>query len=64
MTFTAKYSGRCASCDDRIHPGDTVTYDDDELVHAVCEVRSLPNSRDDRSAVCRDCWTIHAGECL
>ena len=63
-TFEAKYPGRCAACDERITPGDTVTYDDDELVHAACEVTSLPHPRDTAATVCRDCWTVHAGDCL
>lgn len=35
-TFTAKYEGHCYNCGDPIEPGDDVTYDDDEIVHAEC----------------------------
>jgi len=64
MSFTAKYPGRCALCPERIHVGDLVEYVDDQIAHTHCNVTSLPNDRDDLSAVCRSCWTIHAGECL
>jgi hypothetical protein len=64
MSFTARYPGRCAACDERIHEGDLVKYDDDELVHTRCEVPSLPNDRDDLTRVCRNCYCIHTGECL
>ena len=64
MTFQAKYPGRCAACDERIHEGDFVKYEDDELVHTRCDVAILPNPRDDLTTVCRQCFTIHAGECL
>jgi hypothetical protein len=63
-SFAARYPGRCAACDERIHEGDQVKYADDELLHTVCDVPSLPNERDDLTAVCRQCWTIHKGECL
>lgn len=35
-TFEARYGGRCGVCDGRIEEGDTVAYEDDELVHADC----------------------------
>lgn len=35
-TFTARYRGRCAECDDEIEPGDEVAYADDDLVHEDC----------------------------
>lgn len=61
MTFSARYPGRCGACDGRIHVDDQVTYSDDELVHATCNVP--PNPRDDSTTVCRACWCIHKGEC-
>lgn len=60
MTFYAKYPGRCASCEDRIHEGDAVTYADDELVHAACDGPTV----DRDGPVCGQCFTIHAGECM
>jgi hypothetical protein len=64
MSFIAKYHGPCTA-GDHISPGDLVKYDDDdELVHINCDIPSLPNARDDLNAVCRNCWTIHQGECL
>jgi hypothetical protein len=63
MSFRAQFGGRCGGCDERIHEGDLVKYDDDQLVHVGCDVTSLPNDRDDLGAVCRSCWLIHSGEC-
>jgi len=60
-----RYPGRCPSCDERIHEGDSVKYDaDGNLIHASCDAPSLPNPRDEHEKVCRQCWTIHNGECL
>jgi hypothetical protein len=64
MSFTACYHGPCAA-GDRIQPGELVKYDDEgQIVHVNCDVPSLPNDRDDLANVCRQCWTIHKGECL
>ena len=62
MTFEARYPARCALCPDRIEPGDQVTYADDELVHAECDVE--PRREDDPDEVCGKCWTVHRGECI
>lgn len=75
FTFEAKYPGRCGACDGPFGPGDLVTYTDDELVHATCstepcaeEPQPVTYARLEAAggtdAVCRSCWTIHAGECL
>ncbi|WP_295851255.1 hypothetical protein [uncultured Microbacterium sp.] len=56
MTFTAKYSGRCAAdCGDPIAPGDAVEYVDDQLVHEGC----LPAPVVERAPrpVCPECFT-------
>lgn len=37
MVFEARYPGRCPQCGERIEPGDEVTYNDDEVVHAECD---------------------------
>ncbi|MEU9806243.1 hypothetical protein [Mycobacterium sp. NPDC050853] len=58
MSFEAKYPGRCGSCDNKIHPGDDVHYEDDELVHDDC-----PGEVGGPIEVCPDCWCIHRGEC-
>lgn len=67
MSLEAKYGGRCASCDERIHVGDQIKFAGDDwalgYIHANCDIASLPNDRDDLSKVCRSCFTIHAGEC-
>ena len=62
MTFEAKYRGRCTLCDDTIHPGEMVTYADDELVHVACEAE--PRREDDPDEVCVRCNLIHRGECF
>jgi hypothetical protein len=36
-TFTARYSSRCADCDEQIHPGDTVTFGGTSTIHADCD---------------------------
>lgn len=35
-TFTASFPGRCASCNDRIEPGDEIGYVDDEVCCETC----------------------------
>lgn len=63
MSFEARYPGHCHACDERIHPGESVTHtEDNELIHAVCH----SDERDHQAAVtvCSTCWTDHAGECL
>lgn len=64
MTFQARYPGRCPSCDERIHEGDSVRYEDDELVHAACDVPSPTDLGDDLTTVCQSCYMVHAGECF
>lgn len=35
--FTAKYRGECRDCDEGIHPGEQVEFDDDRnLLHVIC----------------------------
>jgi hypothetical protein len=60
MSFEAKYGGWCADCDDRIQPGDTVTYnEDDALIHMHCE--GLAPAR--IAEVCGKCWLTKPCEC-
>jgi len=41
--FPARYDGVCAAgCENRIHPGDIVRYEDDRLVHDECAPRPDP----------------------
>jgi hypothetical protein len=62
-TFEARYPGTCAAdCGQRIHPGQNVTYVDEQLVHATCADHPPPARRE--PAVCPSCWTVHRGECL
>lgn len=54
-TFTARYHGRCAACDEQIIPGDTVGYDDDgALVHDNCDDAAPPAEK--AAVVCPTCW--------
>lgn len=62
MTFEARYQSRCAACPDPIEPGDTVTYVDDELVHAHCD--SEPAREDDVDEVCTACRLVHREDCF
>lgn len=56
MTFTAKYSGRCAGdCGDSIVPGDAVRYVDGDLVHDDC-TPTVEVEREVRP-VCPNCFT-------
>lgn len=63
-TFTAKYSGPCAGCPNRIEPGQEVVRDDEGLVHADCgpSIDQLGVAPDE--TVCPDCFMVHSGECL
>jgi hypothetical protein len=65
--FEARYPGHCYLCDDHIDPGDTVRYDDDELVHNKCataeKIITAPKVGAP-VAVCPHCNIDHAGECF
>jgi hypothetical protein len=63
MKFSAKYAGWCehSDCsygDNRIRPGDTVEYLDNDLMHTECAAHMRR-----RPPTCPDCNLIHAGEC-
>lgn len=74
MSFQARYPGRCASCEERIHEGDLVKYESDEfvhtrlmrmgLVHAQCPVPTPEFTIGPRETICGQCFTIHNGECM
>lgn len=65
MSFQARYPGRCGSCEERIHVGDSVQYEDDELVHADCPTPAVNQfTVGPRESLCASCFTIHAGECM
>lgn len=54
MTFTAKYDGRCAECQETIYRGDQLQMIDGQAVHADCtpDDRSEPPAR----PTCPTCW--------
>ena len=59
MSFTAKYKGTCANCDEAIEPGQEVDYDDDDaLVHVKCPTTVTP-----LGSVCPRCFCYHNGDC-
>ena len=60
-TFIAQYRSQCGRCDQPIEPGETATYEDDEVVHAANCAESV--ELDGAGTVCRECNLIHAGEC-
>lgn len=64
MSFQARYPGQCANCEGRIHLGDFVEYDDDELVHSRCPVSMSDITVGPREVLCGRCFTFHAGECI
>lgn len=59
-SFNARWSGRCADCDEWFDVGELVHYVDDELVHDRCSGEELKPE----SPPCPQCWTVHAGECI
>lgn len=60
MSFEAKYNGWCSDCDDRIHVGDQVAYDEDKLIHLECDTSNAPGRIAD---ACGTCWLTKPCEC-
>jgi hypothetical protein len=61
--FAAKFTSRCAN-GDTINPGDTVHYDDDQLIHVTCDATPPdPQAPGRNERNCPDCHLIHAGGC-
>jgi hypothetical protein len=66
MAFEAKYGGVCEACEERIRPGERVTYDvHDDLVHASCAGAGVSRSvrREAAEVVCETCWLVKPCEC-
>lgn len=63
-SFQAQYGGSCDECQERIKPGDRVTYiDDGVLVHVGC---ADPDRRARRSVVevaCGECFILKPCGC-
>ncbi len=63
MTFTAKYDGRCAECEDTIYAGDVLEWVRGQVVHVDC----VPDDTKDKPTrpTCPDCWQEipASGEC-
>lgn len=45
---------RCAECGKAIRAGETVAWEDDELIHVECPV----------DPPCPECFLVHAGDCF
>lgn len=61
--FRAMFDGVCAAgCDMRIHPGDMVRYDGDDLVHDECVPRD-PFELRPNEVVCGVCWLVKPCKC-
>lgn len=66
MSFPAKFEGgMCpADCGNRIHAGDMVRYDGDELVHDECAPKLSKYDLGPRETVCPDCWLVRPCGCV
>ncbi len=62
--FDAKHRGRCGNCDEQIDIGDSVTYDEDEVVHIGCVGQSLTAGLGVQEKVCDSCYLVHRGDCF
>ena len=63
MSFQAKYRDQCSGCDEPIHEGNWVRYEDDFIVHQDCPEPIGTDAPGRNERKCPDCFTIHAGEC-
>lgn len=62
--FKAMFDGTCAAgCDSRIHPGDLVRYEEDQLVHDVCAPKLSRLDIGPREVVCGVCWLVKPCRC-
>lgn len=52
-TFVARYPGRCDGCGERIHAGDEVKYDDQDVIHADCDESTTVERP---AVICPSCW--------
>jgi len=64
MSFTARYTGRCASCHLRVDKGDLVRFDDDHrIIHNACAPADDPTVLRRTEEVCGVCWTVKPCRC-
>ncbi|KXO90946.1 Uncharacterised protein (plasmid) [Tsukamurella tyrosinosolvens] len=62
-SFQAQYPGRCPDCRGQITLGDDVHYDvEGRIVHDACPLHL--DDLNDAGTPCRNCFLIHAGECM
>lgn len=64
LSFIATYPGRCGACGDKVEPGDKCTYEDGSVVHEYCVDKADPDEPARNERRCKECYQIHAGECL
>ena len=60
MSFEAKYTGHCSSCECRIEPGETIRYVDDWVEHVDCMEGLVPERP---TVTCTECWIIKPCGC-
>lgn len=64
MTLTARFSSRCAACDERIREGDPIRMADDGAVHDDCSTVETSDPLAFDHPACTVCWLTHpAGAC-
>ena len=60
-TFTARFAGICAGCDEEFEAGSEVMYEEDQIVHAdPSECIRIAQE----NAPCPECFLVHAGDCF
>jgi hypothetical protein len=63
--FRALYDGVCAAgCDSRIHPGDLIRYEGDELVHNECAPAHDRFTIGPDEVICPDCFLVRPCKCV
>lgn len=63
--FHARFDGVCArNCGNRVHPGDMVRYEGDDLVHDECAESPSKYDIQPGEVVCPDCYCIRPCRCL
>lgn len=58
--FEAKYYGTCAACDERIRPGDMITFEEDDTMHETC---TDSRAHETKQKPCPTCWLVGPCDC-
>jgi hypothetical protein len=62
MVFEARYAGRCGNCGEAIAAGDSVRFEEDVVVHDICDT-SDPAGLRPGEVVCESCWLVKPCGC-